>query len=143
MLNMLTVILRVPIIADMALPIIGNFIILFPVILLVEALVLWLYTKYQAIGLSFGKVFVIVFIANIVSSLPGMVIDESLFYKNFWTVAWITFLISVVIEWGIYIIMARGIEASKFHLFAASSLSNFASYFFLIQVFLFTKFGGF
>jgi len=103
---------------------------LIPVILL-ESAILWLLSRKWLGGIRYWKALVIAIVSNLASSLVGLAIP---LYKNRTeNLMWVglAFVLSVLIEWGIYIPFIR--QKPKV-LLGISGIANMASYTLIIAL---------
>lgn len=109
---------------------------LIPLIVLVEAVVFWLLaSKVMKIKVGFWKIIWAVLTANIATSLLGTFIPFSLVLPYFpygynSDLIWIgiAFVLSVFVEWGIYIPFFKRININASNLIAISLAGNFITY---------------
>ena len=115
--------------ADIALPLSFYTIPLIPVIVLIEVFIFWLVAnKVKNISIGFWKLVLIIFIANIVTSLLGTFIPLYRFIIE--NLIWIgvAFILSVIIEWIIYLLFFRKSSIRILDLLTISFFGNFFSY---------------
>ena len=132
LLTFLLLTLLVPcVLADLIVPFTVSTIAYFPLIVIIEIIGFWLLTnKAFKIKASFWKSVLIILVANVVTSLIGTFIPVYGF--SLYAVA-ITFVISVLIEFGIYVLFfIKEKKVSKMNLFLVSLIVNFFSYLILL-----------
>ena len=115
--------------ADVIFPLSFHTIPLFPLIVIIEAVIFWeIANKYLKVPIGFWKLILVTFIANIATSLLGTFIP---IYKHtsenlIWIV--VAFVLSVFIEWGIYIPFFRKIAIKTIDLLNISFVGNLITY---------------
>ena len=125
--------------ADVIIPLSFLTIPLIPLIVIIEAVIFWeIANKNMKVPIGFWKLILVTFIANIVTSLLGIIIPT---YKYTSTnLIWIgvAFALSVFIEWGIYIPFFRKVTIKIIDLLRISFLANLITYailaFFLYKI---------
>ena len=115
--------------ADIMVPLSFTTIPLIPFIVLIEAFVFWLLVnRWLKVQTGFWKLVLVVFIANIVTSLLGTFIY---FYRsvaeNLMLIS-IAFICSVIIEWGLYLPFFWKTNIKKYNLLIISFIANLATY---------------
>lgn len=99
---------------------------LFPIIFIAELILFYLLmNKAFNIKTGFWRAALIVFIANLVTSIIGIFIPV---YRNFMTMFWIAFILTLVIEYLVLILFFLKREASKLSLFLVNLAMNVLSY---------------
>lgn len=136
------------VLADMITPLSEVTFPLIPVITLIEAFIFWLFiNKIFKVQVGFWKSLLITFVANIVTSLIGTFIpfENPFIYESHVVdalpptttgliiiisrIAWgIIFILTVLIEWVVYIIMLKKTTARKIDLLKISFVANFVTY---------------
>ncbi len=120
------------VLADVAVSVSYTNLTLIPLIILIEAFLFWLLiNKIFGFSAGFWKSLLVVLVANIVTSITGTFIEvvSYSFYNNI-TLAFLllTFAMSVVIEWGIYLPFFRKNHIRKTNLLKLSIMVNAVSY---------------
>jgi len=107
---------------------------LLPIIILIEAFIFWWFiNKIFKVKVSFWKSLLITFVANMVTSLIGAYLPLILFTpdtgpESILIIEGITFVLTVFIEWMVYIIFMKKTTAKKFDLLKISFVANFVTY---------------
>ena len=111
---------------------------LFPLVLVIELIAFWLSAnKIFKIQVGFWKSLLIVFIANFVTSLIGILIGFGFHSYNDFIAVFIAFFLSAIIEFVIFLLFFINKKASKINLLWISLITNLASYLFLFAISLF------
>ena len=115
--------------ADVIIPLSFLTIPLIPLIVIIEAVIFWeIANKNIKVPIGFWKLILVTFIANIVTSLLGIIIP---IYKYISTnLIWIgvAFALSVFVEWGIYIPFFRKFTIKIIDLLRISFVANLITY---------------
>jgi len=115
--------------ADVIIPLSFLTIPLIPLIVIIEAVIFWeIANKNIKVPIGFWKLILVTFIANIVTSLLGIIIP---IYKYTSTnLIWIgvAFALSVFVEWGIYIPFFRKFTIKIIDLLRISFVANLITY---------------
>jgi hypothetical protein len=115
--------------ADVIIPLSFLTIPLIPLIVIIEAVIFWeIANKKIKVPIGFWKLILVTFIANIVTSLLGIIIP---IYKYTSTnLIWIgvAFALSVFVEWGIYIPFFRKVTIKIIDLLRISFVANLITY---------------
>ena len=110
---------------------------LIPLIILIEACVLWVWaTKFVKVHVGFWKSILVTSVANMATSLLGTFIP---LYKHFGeNLMWIgvAFAFSVLIEWRIYLPFFRRVNIGTSDLLKVALIGNFITYAILVLAFL-------
>ncbi len=123
--------------ADIALPFSLMTLPFFPLILLVEVIVFWLLiNKVFKIEVNFWKSLLIIFAANVVSSLLGTFLLIERFIFNLTIFLLVTFILSAFIEFGIYLLFFVKKKSKKINLLWISFAVNFLTYLGLAVLYL-------
>ncbi len=105
----------------------------FPVVIIIEVLVFWmLANKSFKIKVSFWKSLLIVFIANMVTSIIGIFIET---YMNFASFIF-GFVLSFLIEFIILLLFFINKKVKRINLFLLSIIINLLSYLAVILVYM-------
>ena len=119
----------VPAAADVITPLSYVTVPLLPVIIIVEALVfLLLSRKWLHVPVGFWKVLGVMAVANLVTSLLGTFVPIYRYAGE--NVFWIgvAFVLSVVVEWGVYIALFRELRTRRWGALILSVGANLATY---------------
>jgi len=109
----------------------------YPIFLVVELILFWLLAnKVFSIKIGFWKSLLIVAVANIVTSLIGTFIPA---YRDFTGPILIAFILSVIVEFIIFLLFFIKKDVKRINLFWISGIVNIVSY--LILFVVFTIFG--
>ncbi len=119
--------------ADIILPFSYVIIPFYPLFLIVELIFFWLLAnKVFSIKISFWKSLLIVAVANIVTSLIGTFIPT---YRDFTGPILIAFILSVVVEFIVFLLFFIKKDVKKINLFWISGIVNLVSYLILWIIF--------
>lgn len=120
--------------ADVILPFSFVTIPFYPLFLIVELILFWLLAnRVFSIKVSFWKSLLIVAVANIVTSLMGTFIPS---YRDFTGPILTAFILSVIVEFGIYLLFFIKKDVKRINLFWISGLVNLVSYILLFAAFI-------
>jgi len=98
-------------------------------IIIIETILFWLLSiKFFKIKVGFWKSLLVVAIANIVISFIGYFVSMSFSINKLIYFILIAFILSVVIEWGIYLLFFLNRKNVKKKLFYVSLIVNIVSY---------------
>ena len=112
--------------ADVIVPFSLQTIFFFPFILVVEVIVFWLLSnKVFKINVNFWKSLLIILAANVVTSFIGTFILYD--YLNF-VILLIAFILSVFVEFGVYLLFFIKKKIKKISLLWISLVANFLTY---------------
>lgn len=117
------------VLADVIVPLSSITFPLIPFIILIETLVFWLLAnKFFKFRVGFWKSLLVVVIANLATSLLGTIIP--LYKYAIGNLIWIgiTFVLSVFIEWAVYIPFFRKTKIKLTDLLKISFAGNFITY---------------
>lgn len=115
--------------ADVIVPLSFLTIPLIPLIVIIEAVIFWeIVNKIIKVPVGFWKLILVTFIANIVISLLGTLIPIYKYTSE--NLIWIgvAFVLSVFIEWGIYIPFFRKVAIKTIDLLRISFIGNLITY---------------
>ncbi|MBW6481405.1 MAG: hypothetical protein K0B37_18425 [Bacteroidales bacterium] len=115
--------------ADVIVPLSSLTIPLIPLIVLIEAVIFWeIANKKIMVPIDFEKIILVTFIANIVTSLLGNFLPSCKYISE--NLIWIgvAFILSVFIEWGIYIPFFRKVAIKIIDLLIISFAGNLITY---------------
>ena len=115
--------------ADVIIPLSFFTIPLIPIIVIIEAVIFWeIANKNIKVPIGFRKLILVIFIANIVTSLVGIIIP--IYQYTSTNLIWIgvAFVLSVFIEWGIYIPFFRKVTIKIIDLLRISFVANLITY---------------
>ena len=119
--------------ADVIIPLSFLTIPLIPLIVIIEAVTFWeIANKIIKVPIGFWKLILVIFIANIVTSLLGTFIPMYKYTSE--NLIWIgvAFVLSVFIEWGIYIPFFRKNTIKIIDLLKISFVGNLITYAILV-----------
>ncbi len=115
--------------ADVIVPLSILTIPLIPIIVIIEAVIFWeIANKNIKVPIGFWKLILVTLIANIVTSLLGIIIP--IYQYTSTNLIWIgvAFVLSVFIEWGIYIPFFRKVTIKIIDLLRISFVANLITY---------------
>jgi hypothetical protein len=103
-----------------------------PFIVLIEAFVFWiLVNKVIKVKTGFLKLVLVALVANVVTSIVGAFFPLFIYTAAWmWNLTWIgiAYLVSVFVEWAIYIPFFRKVDIKRFDLLKISFAVNLATY---------------
>lgn len=115
--------------ADFIVPLSVTTIPLIPFIILIEALVFWIFAnKFCKVAVSFWKLVLVTFIANLVTSALGTFIPMYHYLETNLMWIGIACAFSIFIEWLIYIPFFIKTDLTKKQLFKISIIANLITY---------------
>jgi len=115
--------------ADVIIPLSFFTIPLIPLIVIIEAVIFWeIANKNIKVPIGFWKLTLVTFIANIVTSLVGIIIPTYKYTSTNLILIGVAFALSVFIEWGIYIPFFRKVTIKIIDLLRISFFANLITY---------------